>query len=631
MRRRLTPQKWLSTAVAGLALAFSTSSGRAATDYVIQTFDADVTSAHDDGQWPDGSSSKTIEWSAIDAGANSASGSMQVTIRWSEMSQVAGWEDSKLGITSPGGTDFTWPGIDCRPYINLEWDVKIDPANSYPAVDGTYGGIEVIFQGWEGANGNPAGLNWTSIGKVNLDNTNGWQHKVVSLQIYPYTVNRLVFNFNVNPGTNKITYLVDNITLTAPPAPPPTLALVKPVPGLALVAASGGQWDRQEIRTAGTNYSWVGASGPVSYSFDVAQQGDSANPGLQLFMMLVPGIPDPARGDSDWHETNVVLWSINNNADGSAWSTLRYKTNAPDSNGHLFDTGDLGGVGNATCAGTWTIRFEQNTNITITTPSGGTLTTNLPPEVVTFFGSASTNMQINIGIMPGDPARVGQQATVTRAKITGTPFQPNVDSSFLGQPLDTNVWTILAAAKGVQSIPADAAYWVNWTLPANGFELQDNATLAAGTWTSSTNVASLWGGMNHVLFHQAELPGVNSGYFRMVKRTATKLQILLPGETSAPGTPTGKKGTPIHPLLSTEYTILVNAVDNDWNIVRSVNDAIAITSDESSATLPAVNPTLNSGTATVLITLNQQGPWTITATDVTDPAKTDSTVSVTVQ
>jgi len=629
MKRTSTPKQRLAAAAAGLALAISAGSALAASDYVIQPFDADVTSAHDDGQWPDGSSSKTIVWSEVNAGTGAGSGSMKVTILWSETNQVAGWQDSKLGITAPGAGDFAWPGIDCRPFINIEFDVKVDVANSHLTPNGNYGGVEVIFQGWKDANGNPDGLGWTQIGSVAIDNTGEWQRKSLSIANYPYNVNKLVLNFNVNPGTNKITYLVDNITLTAPPVPPPTLSLDKPVPGLMMMATSAGQWDRQEIRTVGSNYSWIGRSGPVSYSVDVAKLGATAPPGFPLFFHFVPGVPDPARGDSDYHETNVVMFSVSTSADGSAWATLRYKTNAPDSNGHQFDTGDIGGLWNATPNGTWTVTFSENTNVTVTAPGGGTLVTNLPQEVIDIY-AASANMQVNIGVMPGEFNRRDQMAVLTRARITGT-AEPNLDSNFLGQAPDTNYWRTLASANAVQSIPTDAAYWVKWTLPANGFAFQTNATVNAQTWGEAPITGFNTALENHyTLFRQSELPSANSGYFRMLKEVATKLQILLPGEVNAPGTPTGKTGTPIQPENSMPYTFTVNAVDDNWKVVSKITDSIEITCSEVIALLPP-NASLVGGTANFDITLFEAGTWTITATDVTDSSKAPVTVTVTVQ
>jgi hypothetical protein len=40
-----------------------------------------------------------------------------------------------------------------------------------------------------------------------------------------------------------------------------------------------------------------------------------------------------------------------------------------------------------------------------------------------------------------------------------------------------------------------------------------------------------------------------------------KLQLLLPGETAAPGTPTGKTGTPVAQTAGTQFTVTVSAVD----------------------------------------------------------------------
>ena len=40
-----------------------------------------------------------------------------------------------------------------------------------------------------------------------------------------------------------------------------------------------------------------------------------------------------------------------------------------------------------------------------------------------------------------------------------------------------------------------------------------------------------------------------------------QLQVLLPGETAAPGTPTGKTGSPTAQTAGTGYTVTVNAVD----------------------------------------------------------------------
>jgi hypothetical protein len=500
----------------------------------------------------------------------------------------------------------------------------MDPGTA-PAVNGTDLGQLAI--GFTAPSWPSTGVPLVGYYTIPLTATN-WTHVV--LPIDPTTSGMASINgiyikmWSDGHLTNTWTAFFDNLEVQAiptniPPRPPPTLSLAKPVPGLAFVAASGGQYDRQEIRTTGSNYAWYGASGPVSYSFDIVKLGESAPSGFAAFMHLIPGMPDPTRPDSDWHETNVLMLTVQNNADGSASSALRYKTNSFESNGHLYDTGFLGGVGSSTPLGTWTLTFNNDSDFTLTSPSGEKLTTNLPPEVVSIFKDASTNMQINIGGVPGDPSRLGQMAVITRAKITGTPGQPNVDSDFLEESRDTNVWGIVAssATYGVQQIPTNAAYWLKWTLPAIGYTLETKPTLGPGAWTDSTVAGFEVGSFHYDLFLRSDLPGINSGYSRLIKRVATQLQVLLPGETNAPGTTTGKIGTPDAQTVANPFDLTINACDPTWHIVSS-SDSVAITSSDTTAFLPP-NATLVNGTVTITgnFFFGSSGTWTVTATDVT--------------
>src|SRR2546430_1303202 len=91
-----------------------------------------------------------------------------------------------------------------------------------------------------------------------------------------------------------------------------------------------------------------------------------------------------------------------------------------------------------------------------------------------------------------------------------------------------------------------------------------------------------------------------------------KLQILMPGETAAPGTASGKTGTPTAQTAGTSFNVTVNAVDATWNAVSST-DAIAITSSDANATLPT-NAALVAGTKTFSVTLKTGGSQTVTAT-----------------
>ncbi len=506
---------------AGLALVLSPNTASAIDDRIIGTFDTDIAVADGNyGEWPAGSSSKTLEWANQDSEGNSASGCLRAVVAWTNTHP--GWCDSKVTFHDATGGEFAWPGIDCRPYVNLEWDVKVDVANSTLNYKGNYGGMRAVFQGWEGANGNPAGLGWMEVGNVmTVANTNGWQHMKVPLTSYPYNVNKLVLTFTADDSTNTITYLVDNVKLTAPPQPPPSLSLEKAVPGLAFIAASGGQWERQNIRTIGTNYSWIGRPGPVSYSVDIAKH--SSVDGFRFHMYLVPGLSDPNRPDSDWRETNCLMIAIYSNPNGGAWASIHAKYNAPESNGQLFTPvanggGDMGGIGANNSAGTWTLTLSQDTNLVLTVPGGASVTNAIPSAFLDVWRTLP-EMQFAIGVMPGDVNRIGQKTIVNSVQVTGA-AGPDINANFLTTPLDTvNTWSIVAASPtyGVQQIPLDAAYWLSWTLPANGFRLQATPTMSPAAWASVSLSGFNAGNNRYSLLRPTDLPSANSGYFRLIK------------------------------------------------------------------------------------------------------------------
>src|SRR5262249_3029431 len=104
----------------------------------------------------------------------------------------------------------------------------------------------------------------------------------------------------------------------------------------------------------------------------------------------------------------------------------------------------------------------------------------------------------------------------------------------------------------------------------------------------------------------------------------SKLQILAPGESASPGSATGKTGAPTAQTASAAFTVTVNAVDANWNLVTNVSDTVGITSSDSNAVLPS-NAALSSGTRSFSVTLKTQGTNTATATDASDGSKTANT------
>lgn len=97
----------------------------------------------------------------------------------------------------------------------------------------------------------------------------------------------------------------------------------------------------------------------------------------------------------------------------------------------------------------------------------------------------------------------------------------------------------------------------------------------------------------------------------------SKLQVLLPGEFAAPGSLTGKTGTPSPQMVGTPFQITVRACDDTWNTVTTITNLVAFGSSDGSATLPSP-ASLVAGEASVMVTLNAAGSFYFTAEDQSD-------------
>jgi hypothetical protein len=109
-----------------------------------------------------------------------------------------------------------------------------------------------------------------------------------------------------------------------------------------------------------------------------------------------------------------------------------------------------------------------------------------------------------------------------------------------------------------------------------------------------------------------------------------KLQVLLPGETAAPGTPTGKTGIPAAQTAGSFFPVSVRAVDENWNLVESVTDTVGISLSDANASLPS-SVTLSAGAATFSVALPTAGQQTVTVSNLTATAvPPDTSPSITV-
>jgi hypothetical protein len=273
----------------------------------------------------------------------------------------------------------------------------------------------------------------------------------------------------------------------------------------------------------------------------------------------------------------------------------------------------------------------------MTTPSGFTTNFIFSADKVSWFADnagVALPMYHYVGVRANGTANYGLNAILSRVQIQGSPATLD-DNFMMEETLDTTLWELAShTAASIQFLPASAnpAFWVNWTLPDNGFGLQSSSSLI-GEWNDSVAPRLTLVPGKKVLINAIDLPSLTQGYFRLVKRVASRLQVLLPGETSAPGTPTGKTGTPDATLTISGNplaTVTVNLCDETWHILTSATDRVHLTCTDPGAWV-SDDAALVGGTGTFYVNFYTPGTYTVTGSDVRNPAiapNTSSSVTV---
>ncbi|MBZ1327304.1 beta strand repeat-containing protein, partial [Aquirufa aurantiipilula] len=203
-------------------------------------------------------------------------------------------------------------------------------------------------------------------------------------------------------------------------------------------------------------------------------------------------------------------------------------------------------------------------------------------------------------LMPGETADPG-----TATGKTGTPTDQVAGSNTTVTVNAVDAWwnKVTSSTPTVAITTSDA----NDTHPSN-------AALTAGTGTFTVSFRTA-GNQTVTATDQAATLTANTGTSTLVTAgTATKLQVLMPGETAAPGTATGKTGTPTAQTAGSSFNFTVNSVDAYWNFVNTSTATIGITSSDATATLPG-NSALVAGTKQFALTFKTVGNQTVTATD----------------
>jgi hypothetical protein len=626
-------------AIAALAVASMAGLNSARADYTIASFDTDI-SANDNNASPGGGlgGGTTTAWSSVNGPNGPAGGSEYVTVPWTG----SGWQEVQLNFTQSGD-------LSMSTYINVEFDIKVDVANSHLGANGDYGNINPVLQNWDG-NGSPG---WDGLSGLTIKNTNGWQHMVYSVASFSGSINRLVIDFNSGGGdvSANCSYWIDNIVLTAPPLPPPTLMSPIPAPkqaGLTLLPATTGEYQRVMVypnSALGNNFGWYGqatAGNPVSYSFTITNFPPVGHYTAQVFWIPVSSFEYNANDTSvDWNCTNDMVFTVSasgNSGLATNWNiTMATKTNLSGANPNLTITNY---AYNRLPLGTWTVTFNNNTDFTITAPDNSVVSASLPPDVAELVsGNAVGNkaMAPYFGVQPNDPQGIGLSTVFSNIKISGT--SPTVNDNFnLGYLDTTNTWSILSDYPADVTVNSgDLAWYVSWNTPNDqGYSTLLAASSPKGVWQDLAPSSSwlLVNGNRYATITstalQSTLGNTSAAYFRLIKRQFTQLQVLLPGETNSPNTLTGKTGIPMAFNPYDEVDVIINAVDSTYHIVNST-DALNIGASDTTATITTPTPALTGGTVTVPVYFGTSGSWMVTATDTTStniPVATSSSITI---
>lgn len=528
-------------------------------------------------------------------------------------------------------TTYDWSTqVDLAPFDTIAFDVYVKPVNPnngqivQTSSSTNFGTLQVGVM-----TPAPAAIFFGSV-TIPASASNGWVHLTMPINHAigdQSHIGGIAFNYNNYGGypTNDFVFWIGHLTMHYNPGqsnpPPRLLSFQKPVVGLNMTdtQVTGNQYNRYQVETAtSTGYSFANhPTGTVTYSWDLKSFPTNSPNGYQQHFFIVNGNPAGRPGlydqAADWNLANCIFITVQQDSNGFAFMNFRYKTNEPGGNAMIYNTATnnwpIEPVGylptsNYSALGTWSVSFNNQTNVTLTAPHGQTTNFVLDPASAALFADPVTPI---LGAQPNDTFVVGESVIYNSFSVTGND-RPLTDIFTNDSQLSTN-WTILANdPNGVVLVPPNAVYWLPWTLPDTGFSLQTNSNLAiSSNWdevaflsqvqNSPTNRAALLG-VN-------AQPSPNQGFFRLHKRTYTQLQVLWPGETNSPSAPTGKIGTPNPASYNVGDTIpvTVNGCDSTWHIVNITGSSIYLYSQtDAGANIAVTGGPLVNGTANLTIT-----------------------------
>ena len=500
------------------------------TNYVVNEFNTAAEVTNSTGQYNSnngwgnwfGGGLVSIQWdSTQDSDNNPHSGSMKVTAN-----------NTDQYVLFDGFFSFAVSGYPFGLFTNLQFDIRYDVSSSIR----TNGDGSLDF-GWTQVGTWSSGFNQDYFGSFTIPATNGlgqpntnWVR--INVPINSNTDNNLTNITDVlfhlyHPGYGNQTmigntiYWVDNIQFIGPSTvtnPPPVMSIQKATPGLRIFQPGTITYQRNELATVDQQQSWIGASGPVSYSFTLADY----NPNIaQIQLELIP--VNFAQGGVynniyvDYNATNMV-WMIINPLAGTnlVTASLQWKANlASGSNPNHTDLV----ITNKTAVGTWTLTFNSASTGTLTAPGASPVPFTLSdPDAATDFANPVVGYY---GTQPNTSAGIGQYIDYKNISVSGVSGQNITDDFTADTALDTSTWnTTTTGSSAIWLVSSnDAPFWLTWTTPYFGYDLGTKAVL--------DDASTLWYN-----------PGYYAGYGDnpIVGQIGTKVWALIPNDCLPPGT-----------------------------------------------------------------------------------------------
>lgn|GEM_PF-6509319 len=266
------------------------------------------------------------------------------------------------------------------------------------------------------------------------------------------------------------------------------------------------------------------------------------------------------------------------------------------------------------------------------------LTVSVSAENKIYDGTTAAAVTLADDRLPGDNLVLGYMAAEFVSKDAGTNKRvvatgleiPGPDAGNYQVPPTADGWAdILPAVLSVVANDTNRVYGAlnpEFTATFTGFVASEDLETSGVTgspafYTPATPQSPA--GVYPIVPSRHTLTAVNYT-FQFVDGTLTvfpgevvKLQILVPGEQPAPGTPSGKTGHPVRQVTRMPFVVTINAVDEGWN-VAACDDVICLRCTDTNAEFES-DVQLQGGTRQIRVKLAKPGSAVVNVSDVTKP------------